>query len=124
MDWNGNTVLLDAYNANPSSVLGMIEYFNDLKEDRKILILGDMAELGEASFNEHKAIIQRLKLVSNIQLILVGKEYKPFIEELSCLYFETTSELNTFIQQKFPFNKSTILVKGSRRHFLESLFTI
>ena len=91
--------LLDAYNANPSSVLGMIEYFNDLKEDRKILILGDMAELGEASFNEHKAIIQRLKLVSNIQLILVGKEYKPFIEELSCLYFETTSELNTFIQQ-------------------------
>ena len=124
MDWNGNTVLLDAYNANPSSVLGMIEYFNDLKEDRKILILGDMAELGESSFNEHKAIIQRLKLVSNIQLILVGKEYKPFIEELSCLYFETTSELNTFIQQKFPFNKSTILVKGSRRHFLESLFTI
>ncbi len=122
LNWQGNTVMLDAYNANPSSVLGMIEYFKELSHANKVLILGDMAELGIASFGEHKEIINHLKLLMDTQIILVGKEFEPFVNELNCLFFEDTSHLLHFIKDNTPFHNSTILVKGSRRHALESLF--
>lgn len=122
MNWHGNKVLLDAYNANPSSVVGMIEYFKDLSHMNKVIILGDMAELGRSSFGEHKHIVDHLKSLTNCQVILVGKEFEPFINELNCLFFKDTTKLMHYIKDKTPFQNATILVKGSRRHSLETLF--
>jgi len=122
MNWQGNKVLLDAYNANPSSVVGMIEYFKDLSHMNKVIILGDMAELGSSSFGEHKQIVDHLKSLINCQVILVGNEFEPFINELDCLFFKDTTKLMHYIKDKTPFQNATILVKGSRRHSLELLF--
>tara|TARA_B100000674_G_C37981224_1_gene982459 strand:- start:3422 stop:4720 length:1299 start_codon:yes stop_codon:yes gene_type:complete len=122
MNWHGNKVLLDAYNANPSSVVGMIEYFKDLSHMNKVIILGDMAELGSSSFGEHKQIVDHLKSLINCQVILVGNEFEPFINELNCLFFKDTTKLMHYIKDKTPFQNATILVKGSRRHSLETLF--
>jgi UDP-N-acetylmuramoyl-tripeptide--D-alanyl-D-alanine ligase len=122
MNWQGNKVLLDAYNANPSSVAGMIEYFKELPHMNKVIILGDMAELGRSSFREHKQTVDHLKSLINCQVILVGNEFEPFINELTCLFFKDTGQLMRYITDITPFQNATILVKGSRRHSLERLF--
>ena len=72
---NTNEIILDAYNANPSSMAAAIENFKQLDKENKIAILGDMFELGEESLVEHKKIVELLENNSNISTYFIGKDF-------------------------------------------------
>ena len=118
-----NSVLMDAYNANPSSMSAAITYFNDLKADKKMVVLGDMFELGEDAVEEHEAIGKLLAECNFDNILLVGSLMENALKELpmmKALYFPDKFGLHTWLQD-YPQTNTHILVKGSRGMGLESI---
>lgn len=115
-----NMIILDAYNANPTSVTVALKNFNEISAKRKIIILGDMAELGDESEKEHAAIIDMLKSMKPDELILVGKNFSRFADQLSCHYFDSSAEAAGWMKEH-PFNESAMLIKGSRSVQMEKV---
>lgn len=113
-----NTIILDAYNANPSSMKLAIENFAKTKADNKILLLGAMAELGEESLEEHAAIIDLIKQYPWSNVVLVGgdflKVHHPFTS------FSNAAEARTWLKGQRP-EHSHLLVKGSRSMKMETV---
>jgi len=114
-----NTLLLDAYNANPNSMKAAIENFSAYKSDKKLLLLGDMFELGEYSKEEHKKVVELLKEKKLDNVILVGEEFFK-INDNSFKKFKTTAECKTYLEQQ-GISGSTVLIKGSRGMKMETL---
>ena len=116
-----NTVVLDAYNANPSSMTVALESLLNSNTKNKILILGDMLELGDYAADEHQKIIEILNKKTPETVILVGKEFKKTKTSNSNFHkFEETKDVIPFLQKK-NFQNKTILIKGSRGIALEVL---
>lgn len=116
-----NEIILDAYNANPSSMQVAIENFKQLNHNKKIAILGDMFELGEESLEEHKKIIALLREESTITTYFIGKDfYTNKIEEKNILFFEDFTSFATYLK-KIQISESLILIKGSRGMALERI---
>jgi len=114
-----NTILLDAYNANPNSMKVAIENLADYMADNKWLLLGDMFELGEYSKAEHQIIIDLLQAKKLVNVILVGAEFEA-LENNPFKTFKTTSDcLNEIKSNKIE--NATVLIKGSRGMKMESL---
>ncbi|MGZ3897281.1 MAG: UDP-N-acetylmuramoyl-tripeptide--D-alanyl-D-alanine ligase [Flavisolibacter sp.] len=113
----GMKIILDAYNANPSSMKAAIENFAHLGGDRKILALGAMAELGVNSVQEHAAIVEEIKKYPWQEVILVGGDFAklqhPFRQ------FDTPGEAGEWLKDRV--DASYILVKGSRSMQMEKL---
>ncbi len=113
-----NTILLDAYNANPSSMKLAIENFAKLKSDKKVLLLGNMAELGNSSATEHQVIVDLVKKYDWDEVVLVGKEFSaikhPFVQ------MDTATSAKDWVASKH-FSNATILVKGSRSTAMEKI---
>lgn len=119
---NSNVFFLDAYNANPTSMSLAIENFAEWNVKNKVVILGEMLELGSHSINEHRAI---LSLVGNKQfdkVILVGEEFRKAITESpnSFLFFSSVDELKRWFTEN-RFSDTHFLLKGSRLNKLEKL---
>jgi UDP-N-acetylmuramoyl-tripeptide--D-alanyl-D-alanine ligase len=115
-----NTVILDAYNANPSSMAAAIENLAAMKAQKKILILGDMYELDEPE-KEHRAIGKLIAGKGINQIYLVGKFFKSALEEIpSAKYFESKQQLIEELKNN-PIQDATLLVKASRGIGLESI---
>jgi len=118
---NGNNIILDAYNANPSSMKAAIENFIQLETENgnKLAILGDMFELGPESPVEHEKIVTSLINEENIEVCFVGKDFYAFKTIAEHLHFYETYDdfKNSFVVTK-PIEK-TILIKGSRGMALE-----
>jgi len=120
---NTTTILLDAYNANPSSMLPALEMLRDLPAGRKVAILGDMLELGAESPKEHLAIVRRAARLGFDALILVGPEFgKTPFDRFKARHFATTAAAKIWFDQQ-NFDQTTILIKGSRGIRLEQLLT-
>lgn len=118
---NSNKIILDAYNANPSSMKAAIENFLNLKESSKMVILGDMFELGKESLQEHKNIILLLENESEIEVFFVGNDfYSNKIEKENIRFFNSFDELKKYFSDKKTTNKN-ILIKGSRGMALERI---
>lgn len=116
---NSNEIILDAYNANPSSMAVAIENFIQLKKNNKIAVLGDMFELGEESASEHKAIVSLLSDESSITTFFIGKDfYANKIERENCFFFENFDVFSEAFAKLKCIN-SMILIKGSRGMALE-----
>ena len=115
-----NNLYLDAYNANPSSVNASVTNFLSLKISNKVIILGDMLELGNDSKDEHKKIIEFLKEEDIEQIILVGNEYNSIKAPTNFIQFQNTDKLGIWIKQNKIENKN-ILIKGSRGIGLEKI---
>jgi UDP-N-acetylmuramoyl-tripeptide--D-alanyl-D-alanine ligase len=118
-----NTVIGDYYNANPSSMLVAIENISKLNADKKVLILGDMFELGEHAFAEHELVLQKALYYHFNQVILIGDEFFKLNELTQALFFKTTNEAVIFLQ-KNPISNALVLLKGSRSMQLESLLSL
>ena len=112
-----NTVIADCYNANPTSTMESLISFNQIESSQKLVILGDMLELGSASELEHQAIIDYLENTS-LKTILVGTCYQKTNSGFTT--FKDTLELIPFLKQK-GLENSLVLLKGSRGIKLEML---
>ncbi len=110
-----NTLILDYYNANPTSMSAAIENFANIKAENKMLVLGDMLELGDESVQEHQAIVDLLKAKQLNRYILVGPVFKSI--EPATSYMDST-EAATHLK-KLNLHQYTILIKGSRGIKLE-----
>ena len=115
-----NYIILDAYNANPSSMREAVSNFADLHRTNKLLILGDMFELGDYSAEEHQNLINRIKDAGFNNVIMLGNEFKKTDHPKSYLSFETTEQLIEYLATH-PVHDKTILIKGSRGMKMESL---
>ena len=116
----GNTLVLDAYNANPSSMRVAIESLQQMSAINKTVILGDMLELGNDSLHEHQEIVELLKTSNFQSVFLVGEEFQKTTNPFSS--FSNTNELNNWLKSN-PITDSAILLKGSRGIRLEELKT-
>jgi UDP-N-acetylmuramoyl-tripeptide--D-alanyl-D-alanine ligase len=114
-----NQIILDAYNANPSSMTVAIENFLQLENPDKIMILGDMFELGEESQQEHEAIIKMLSNEENVKCYFIGKAfYDNRIDKNNFRFYETFESFSDYLKET-KIENSTILIKGSRGMALE-----
>ncbi|WP_266368107.1 UDP-N-acetylmuramoyl-tripeptide--D-alanyl-D-alanine ligase [Tellurirhabdus rosea] len=116
-----NTILMDAYNANPSSMAAAIENFTKLAARRKVVILGDMYELGDESPVEHAALGERVAQGGFDTVILAGKDMQYALAALpKAYYFPDKFSLHNWIMDN-PFTDAHILIKGSRGMGLETV---
>jgi UDP-N-acetylmuramoyl-tripeptide--D-alanyl-D-alanine ligase len=116
---NGVQIIMDAYNANPSSMQAALSNFNNIKSPVKIVILGDMFELGESSTAEHQNIADLALSLNLSKVYLIGKAFSAIDAKNALVY-------NNFESFKAAFNpknlkKATILIKGSRGMALERI---
>jgi UDP-N-acetylmuramoyl-tripeptide--D-alanyl-D-alanine ligase len=115
-----NTVILDAYNANPSSMKAAIENFADGSFENKVLILGDMFELGRQSETEHRNILQLIGNRDFNRIFLIGSYFQKVNESTHYQSFTSTASMLDYLKNK-PLSGNAILVKGSRKMELERL---
>lgn len=118
-----NSILLDAYNANPTSMKVSLDHFLKGPNAHKLVILGAMFELGEYSKKEHQTIIDLLKAHHVPQAFLVGQAFYDLRTEDRFQYFESTESCLEFLKERSIKDKS-ILIKGSRSMMLEKLTTL
>ena len=116
-----NKIILDAYNANPSSMVEALNNFDKMDHIRKVAILGGMKELGEDSISEHEKLIEHIAGLNISTLILVGEEFAGFsIPDVPILKFDSYESVNQFLE-KSPLSNSLLLIKGSRSNQLEKI---
>lgn len=121
MQKGSNEIILDAYNANPSSLKAAIENFVQLDKTNKTAILGDMFELGEESLAEHKNIVRMLAKHNEVDTYFVGKDfYKNQVESTHFHFYETYDDFAAALKE-LRFENRTMLVKGSRGMALERI---
>ena len=111
-----NTLIVDAYNANPSSMAVALDNLS-LCEGRKVALLGDMRELGADSSAEHAKVVARLK---GQEAILVGSEFRKAAEGTGIPVFDTSDALADWLRAN-PLSGCTVLVKGSRGTRMEKV---
>lgn len=119
-----NTIILDAYNANPSSMAAAIENLAAMKSQTKVAILGDMYELEEEAESEHRGIVKLLKEKKIDHVWLVGELFQAAKTEISAAQFFSNKEQLAEALRKNPFKDSLILVKASRGMGLETILDL
>ncbi|MBL7887440.1 MAG: UDP-N-acetylmuramoyl-tripeptide--D-alanyl-D-alanine ligase [Flavobacterium sp.] len=114
-----NEIILDAYNANPSSMKVALENFLQLNKSNKVIVIGDMFELGEESLNEHKAIVNQLINEEDVECHFVGNDFFLNKIEKENFHFYSTFESFSDHLKELNFDNKIMLIKGSRGMALE-----
>jgi UDP-N-acetylmuramoyl-tripeptide--D-alanyl-D-alanine ligase len=122
MKSGSNTILLDAYNANPSNVEAALKSFSTMDAPQKCIILGDMLELGIFAEPEHQRIAEFAKSLKNSQLILVGKIFRKAAKRLKVEHFNDALSCKQWFEKQ-KFENQLILIKGSRGIRLETIIS-
>jgi UDP-N-acetylmuramoyl-tripeptide--D-alanyl-D-alanine ligase len=112
------TIILDAYNANPSSMKLAIENFAKMNSSNKILLLGAMAELGEQSLQEHQYIIDLILQYNWKSVVLVGGDFMKINHPFQ--KFQDSEQARQWFKQQ-NFDNSSVLIKGSRSMLMEKV---
>jgi len=121
---NSNTIILDAYNANPTSMKAALESFSNLKAEHKMVVLGDMFELGQDAEKEHQAIAEYAEQLNIDKIYLVGENfYKINTTSNKVKLFNTFENLKTDLKETKT-NNHSILIKGSRGMALERVLEL
>lgn len=121
---NGVRIILDAYNANPTSMLAALSSLDQMKNDRKIAVLGDMFELGDEARAEHQTIADRLHELPIAQKILIGEHFFSSEKKHETItYFKTFEDFKTNFDSQ-QFQNHLLLIKGSRGMALERLLNL
>ncbi len=122
-----NTLIVDAYNANPSSMAVALNNLEAVVSSCKVALLGNMLELGEDSAELHNEVIAKALSMDLALTCLVGPEFAkcksayPASEKL--LYFETSDELGSWLSEN-PLSGATVLIKGSRGSRMEKVIDV
>ncbi len=115
-----NTIIIDAYNANPSSMEAALKNLSENYDGNKVIILGEMLELGQDANAEHQHIVDLLSSMEKDLLILVGENFLHTTLNDHALRFKTSEDACNYLQNH-AINESTILVKGSRVSKMEKV---
>ncbi len=115
-----NEIVMDAYNANPSSMKSSIADFMQMKGLNKVLILGQMLELGESSESEHMEIVDFIKKLNLQLVVLIGEEFTASASATPFLHFTTVGDAIEYMKIH-PVQSAQVLVKGSRGNRLEEI---
>lgn len=118
-----NTLICDSYNANPTSMILALKSFSEISDPRKVVILGDMLELGERSEEEHTGILDTLRTFDHCEVILVGQIFSKVSSGSDYKTFQDVEKLMVFLREQ-PVKGSYILIKGSRRMTLEKIYDL
>jgi len=121
IEWKNNKVILDAYNANPSSMQLAIENFAKIENAKKIICIGGMRELGNESQAEHQALIEQIKAAYFEKVILVGKEFENC--QHAFIYFENSTLAKNWLDEQ-NFTGHFFLIKGSRGIQMEKMIAL
>ena len=113
-----NKIILDAYNANPTSMKAAIENFANMEEKDKILLLGGMMELGNDSIAEHAGIVKLIDQYKWKSVVLVGGDFQKVPHRYT--YFNQAAEVKDWLKTQH-FENATLLVKGSRSMQMEKV---
>jgi len=118
LNWKSNQIILDAYNANPSSMKLAIENFAHLHADKKFLLLGGMAELGKESIQEHESIVDLIKKYKWSDVALVGGDFQKINHPFK--KFNNAQEAGQWLNE-LGLTNAYLLVKGSRSMQMEKV---
>ncbi|MGB5698347.1 UDP-N-acetylmuramoyl-tripeptide--D-alanyl-D-alanine ligase [Muriicola sp.] len=121
LEKNGLLIMLDAYNANPTSMKAALEAFTQVPGDHKSVLLGDMFELGDSAAEEHQIIASMVEKMSFTNSFLVGKNF--YHTKSGCLPFESYEDFSEYINRN-PLKKGALLIKGSRGMQLERVLDL
>lgn len=119
-----NTLIVDAYNANPSSMRAALESFREVVADKKVAMLGSMGELGAVSLDSHLDVLRSLDGMDEVHL--VGGEFRRALDAAGsaspsgAMWYETSEALAAFLREH-PLSGATILIKGSRSQQMEKV---
>ena len=119
---NNKKIILDAYNANPSSMKAALEHFKHIDASNKIAILGDMFELGEIAITEHQKIVDEIEKFNLDSVILIGEIFSKTSSKNALKYMNFETFKNNYQDHKI--NKGTVLIKGSRGMRLERILDL
>ena len=115
-----NSLYLDCYNANPSSMAAAIGTFSELNAEHKTAIIGGMHELGNDEHREHKKLVEMLEACHLDRCLLVGAEFEGITMADNMLLFGDTDAMKAWLQNN-SISGATILVKGSNTNRLWTL---
>ncbi len=118
LEKDSNKIILDAYNANPSSMRAAIENFGKINAENKVLILGAMAELGDESLQEHEEIVKLLRKHEWKDVILVGGDFLKLSTPFKT--FDNSLNAKEWYQSQ-EFKNAYLLIKGSRSMQMEKV---
>jgi len=113
-----NEIILDAYNANPSSMKVAIENFARFKSNKKILLIGAMMELGDDSILEHELLVKLIQQFKWHAVVLVGGDFAKI--EHPYIYFFNSIEAKAWLDSQH-YDNATLLIKGSRSFAMEKV---
>jgi UDP-N-acetylmuramoyl-tripeptide--D-alanyl-D-alanine ligase len=121
---NSNRIILDAYNANPSSMKAALDNFADSASAQKAIVLGDMFELGLTSPEEHQKIADYVAEINPKIAVLVGKDfYQTLSGRQNIKKFKSLNEASEYLKNH-PVSESEILIKGSRGMTMEKILDV
>lgn len=120
IEHNGATIILDAYNANPSSMAEALKNFDKIDAEKKTVIIGEMMELGVYSREEHDKIKAMVSAMPLAQRVFVGGGFSFLKDDATVLWFETTELATAWFAQQ-DWSGQYLLIKGSRKNGLERL---
>ena len=121
-----NTLIVDAYNANPTSMAAALDNFSNVSAEQKVALLGDMLELGSESLSEHVTAIRSACSRGLSMICFVGNEFQAASAEVpadmlvNARFFATSDELATFLGEN-PLSGAVVLIKGSRGTRMENV---
>lgn len=118
-----NTIIMDAYNANPTSMMAALTNFSSIKNDNKCVILGDMLELGEVSEEEHQKIVTYIENQNFSDVFLIGPQFKNTQDRTEKKKFEHVELLSNYLKTQ-PIENKLVLIKGSRGIHLEKILEL
>jgi len=118
----GHKIILDAYNANPTSMKAALENFSQIEGDLKCLFLGDMFELGEQAKEEHQNIAELAQALELNNTCLIGENFYEVKSDFK--KFKTYNDLKDYLRSENIPKNSSMLIKGSRGMALERILEI
>jgi UDP-N-acetylmuramoyl-tripeptide--D-alanyl-D-alanine ligase len=118
-----NTLICDSYNANPTSMRAAIDSFSAIKADHKVIILGDMLELGDKSEEEHLKVLKMLQSDVAEKVLLVGPVFFKISAKSGFEVFDKIDKVMEFLKGE-SLTGNTILIKGSRGMGLEKIYDL